>query len=133
MNAHGPTRTLLLAAQLAAAILGLAAAIASVSGMVSDVTGMIGWLVSMIALMRLLSARRPGPGDGADRPPPFPLAARMLLAGIAVLCISSMLVFVVVLRSQVPLRLNVAALSLLSVLGLVSALAVAACIVVTRR
>jgi hypothetical protein len=133
MDARSVTHTLLFAAQLAAAVLGLAAAIASVSGMVSDLTGLIGWLVSTIALMRLLTVRRPRAGGEGDRPQPYSIAVRMLLASIAVFCISIVLVLVVVLRSQVPMRLNVAALNLFSILVLVSTLAVAACFVVTRR
>jgi len=125
-------RTVIFVAQLAAAIFGLATAMASIEGMVSDVTGIAGWLVSTIALMRLLAARRPRPGDEADRQKPYSIAARMLLASVAVMCISIVVIVVVVLGPQVPRPLDPVAKTVFSILVLISAVATAACIFMTR-
>ena len=133
MDAHGLARTLLFAAQLAAAIIGLATAIASINGMVPDLAGVVGWMVSTIALMRLLAVRRPRPGDDADRPRPYAIALRMLLAMVAVFCISIVVVVAVVLGPQVPKPLDDVAKIVFSVLVLVAAFATAACFVLTRR
>ena len=127
------THTLLFVAQLAAAIIGLATAIASINGMVPDLAGILGWMVSTIALMRLLAVRRPRPGDEAQRPTPYAAGLRMLLAMVAVFCISVVVVVAVVLGPQVPKPLDGAAKIVFSVLALVAAFATAACFLMTRR
>ncbi|HEX4146938.1 MAG TPA: hypothetical protein VHY91_25800 [Pirellulales bacterium] len=133
MDAGTVTHTLMFVAQLAAAIVGLATAIASINGMVPDLAGVIGWMVSTVALMRLLAVRRPRPGDDARRPTPHAAGLRMLLAMVAVLCISIVVVVAVVLGPQVPKPLDGAAKIVFSVLVLVAAFATAACFAVTRR